>query len=93
MNATTKKEIKSLSEERDSFVQVTQSIPNGLIIVQEGKISFINKICSKILSAVTRSDDLQKKTHKKSIIEKSKLLDKKIFKLFDQKEAKADKKT
>ena len=61
---------------------MAEGVPNGIIIVQDGNINYFNKIFNKILSTMLKTNNLLERTNQKSIIDKSKLLDKKIFILY-----------
>jgi PAS domain-containing protein len=75
INGQNEKARKQLTDAKDSFMQVAENIPNGIIIVQDGKINFVNKICSKILSSIFQVNNLIQRTSQKSLIDRSKILD------------------
>jgi hypothetical protein len=71
-----------LDDQKHSFKRVVDSIQDGVLIVQEGKIDFMNKICNKFLSKIYNIDDCFSKVINKPIYQASKLFDLKIFKIF-----------
>lgn len=68
-----------LSEQRDSFQLIVDSIQEGIIIVQDGKIEYMNTIFNNIMSQVYEIKNFFKESFRKSIIDEFDLLDIKVF--------------
>jgi PAS domain-containing protein len=73
-----------LSEQRDSFQLIVDSIQEGIIIVQDGKIEYMNTIFNNIMSQVYEIKNFFKESFRKSIIDEFDLLDIKVFKLYKE---------
>jgi len=68
-----------LSEQRDSFQLIVDSIQEGIIIVQDGKIEYMKTIFNNIMSQVYEIKNFFKESFRKSIIDEFDLLDIKVF--------------
>ena len=75
-----------LKDQKNSYQLVVDSIQDCVLIIQEGKIDFMNNICNKVLSNMYNIEDFFNQSFKRQIIENYKTLDKKIFKIYSVKE-------
>lgn len=62
LNRETLNEKFFLSDQKDSFQLVVDNIQDCVLIIQEGKVDFMNKICNKVLSKMYNIDDLFKQS-------------------------------
>ena len=69
LNRETQNEKDFLSDQKDSFQLVVDNIQDCVLIIQEGKVDFMNKICNKVLSKIYNIDDLFRQSFQRSIIE------------------------
>ena len=84
LNRETANEMCFLDDQKHSFKRVVDSLQDCVVIVQEGKIDFMNKICNKVLSKIYNIDDCFSRLVQKPITEASKLLDIKIFEIYQE---------
>ena len=79
LNRESLNEMNFLDDQKHSFKRVVDSIQDCVLIVQEGQIDFMNKICNRVLSKMYNIDDCFKRVVHKPITQANKLFDCKIF--------------
>lgn len=73
-------EIDLQRDQKELFQQVINVINEGIIVVQDARIQFVNNLQNNLLSFALEVEDFFEKAEEQSIIENMDLLDKNLFK-------------
>ena len=80
LNKNTHQEKEKITDSRDSFKRIVNTIQESIIIVNKGRIEYVNTIGNKMLSSFFKVEDFFKRAFRKSILDYDfDILDERIF--------------